>query len=174
MPDERPPLPQLPGGPDPTQPVPRSPVEGVDLDTYARISAELAEAPAARSSVLASHGLDEVRWMDVEMTWLLRVATAALQADLSLGQDLDRAYTAAQAALGPSEPVLPLEDYARLTARIEAGEPPSAVLAGARLSLSSYSRQQRAWTQRLAADPTLARTYRERVAAARAALGSPG
>ncbi|MGK3983619.1 hypothetical protein WME99_11325 [Sorangium sp. So ce136] len=174
MPESRPPLPQLPGGPDPTQPVPRSPVEGVDLDTYARISAELAETPADRATILASHGLDEMRWMDVEMTWLLRVATAALQSDLSLGEDLDRAYTAAQVELGSPGPTLALEEYARLAARIEAGEPPSSVLARARLSLASYARLQRAWTLRLAADPALARTYREMVAAARPAPDSPG
>ncbi|WP_437708927.1 hypothetical protein WMF45_32305 [Sorangium sp. So ce448] len=170
---ELPPVPQLPGGPDPAQPVPRSPVEGVDLPTYARISAELAEAPAERARVLSSYGLDEIRWMDVERTWLLRVATAALKADLSLGQDLDLAYAAAQAALGPPAPAMPLEDYARLAARIEAGEPPGVVLAGAGLSLAAYTRLQRAWTARLAADPALARTYRAMVAAARPGPDAP-
>lgn len=155
-----PPIPQLPGGPDPAGPVPRSPVDGIDLAGYARIAAALAERSTPRARVLAEHRLDELRWLEVEKTWLLRVAAAALQGDLALGEELDRAYAAAQAALGPPEPARSLEEYAVLSARIEAGEPAPVVLAGAGLSLSDWARLSRAWAAAMAGDPALADAYR--------------
>jgi hypothetical protein len=93
-------IPQFPGGPDPTQPVPRTPVDGVDLATYARVASALAAQPRARAQVLAEHRLDEMRWLEVEKTWLLRVAVASLQGDLSLGEELDRAQQEARSKRG--------------------------------------------------------------------------
>ena len=92
----RPPLPRFPGGPDPSKPVPRDPVEGVDLARYVTISAELTERKTPRKQVLARAQLDEMRWMKIEQTWLLRIATAALQGDLSLLQQHDAALFAAK------------------------------------------------------------------------------
>lgn len=160
-------LPKLPGGPDPDQPVPRASVEGIDLAGYARVAASLAERPAARRAVLSEHGLDEMRWLEVEKTWLLRLAIAALQGDLSLGGEHDRAYAAAQAALAPAEPVRTLEEYAALAARHEAGEGLTTLLAGAALSLTDWIRLQRTWTTAMGREPALAETYRRIVSAPR-------
>jgi hypothetical protein len=157
-------MPHFPGGPDPAEPVPRAPVDGVDLDAYARIAATLAERAAPRASILAQHGLDELRWVDVEKTWLLRVAASALRGDVSLAEDLDRATLSAQAALGPTEPTRPLDEYAAICARVESGADVALVLADARLSLGDWARLQRAWTARLVLDPALAVTFRELVA----------
>jgi hypothetical protein len=156
---EKPP-PQFPGGPDPTQPVPRSPVDGIDLATYARIAATLIEQPDRRHAVLSELHIDELRWTEVERTWLLRVATAALQNDRSLGEELDRAYTQAQAELGPAGATRSLEEYAGYAARIESGDDVVAVLAEAKLSLGDWARLQRAWAIRLAQDPELTKIYR--------------
>lgn len=157
---DKPPIVQLPGGPDPTQPVPRTPVLGLDIAGYARVAVAVAERPTARAAVLAEHGLDDARWMQIEQTWLLRVAAAALQHDLTLGQELDQAYTEAQSALGPTEPTRTLPEYAALTARIERGEPTPLVISSARLSLADWIRLTRAWTTRLAQDPALSTTFR--------------
>ena len=165
--EEQRPLPQFPGGPDPSQPVPRTPVDGVDLETYARIAATLAERPGARGATLAEHRLDESRWMEIEKTWLLRVATASLQKDLSLGEELDRAYTAAQASLGPTDPTRSLEEYAKLMARIEGGEDVASVARSAGMSLGDWARLSRAWTARLAQDPAIGEAFRGMVARAR-------
>ncbi|MEJ7728281.1 MAG: hypothetical protein WKG00_03615 [Polyangiaceae bacterium] len=163
---DKPPLPHFPGGPDPGQPVPRTAVHGLDVAAYARVAAALAERPTGRARVLAEHQLDEARWMQIEQTWLLRVATASLQHDLALGEELDRAYTAAQAALGESEPTRTLEQYAALTARIERGEATGMVISAAGLSLADWTRLARAWTTRLARDPALSATFRAMVNAA--------
>src|SRR5690348_8132542 len=100
MSDERPPVPALPGGPDPTQPVPRAPVHGVDLAAYARASARLAARERPRAEVLAALGLDEARWLAVEQTWLLRIATAMLQQDTSLPAEYEAAHAAAREEIG--------------------------------------------------------------------------
>jgi hypothetical protein len=138
-------------------------VHGIDLDTYAGIAAEVAERPQDKSRILAAHQLAEMRWLEVEKTWLLRVATAALQNDLSLGEDLDRAYSAAQAALGAVEPTRPIEEYAGILARIESGHEVPAVLAQAKLSLGDWARLQRAWTARIVKDPALGKAFRNLV-----------
>src|SRR5262249_49703888 len=158
MPEEPRAVPQFPGGPDPNEPVPRTAVHGIDLDAYARIAAELAERAQDRRRILSEHRLDEMRWLDVEKTWLLRVAVAAMQRDLSLGEDLDRAYAAAQATLGAVEPTRSLQEYAALLAQIESGREVPVVLAEAKLSLGDWVRLQRAWTARIVQDAALAET----------------
>lgn len=98
------PLPQLPGGPDPTQPVPRTPVDGFDLAAFATLSARLVAAQEPRASVLARAGVNEMKWLAIEKTWMLRIATALLQGDVSLGQEYDAAVATARAELatGPT------------------------------------------------------------------------
>ncbi len=79
-------------------PVPRTAVHGVDLAGYAQISAQLVGKAEPRGKVLARAGLDEMRWIDVEKTWLLRIAAAMLRGDVSLGHEHDEAFEAARAA----------------------------------------------------------------------------
>ncbi|MEZ4447385.1 MAG: hypothetical protein R3B72_50380 [Polyangiaceae bacterium] len=166
--DGAPPVARLPGGPDPAEPIPRTPVSGVDLERYAQIAAELAEQPRARNEVLARHELNELRWLEIEKTWLLRVATGALAGDPSLGQAIDQAFIAAQDAVGGGEPARPLADYARIVARLESGEALTPTLAAEGLSLADWSRLSRAWSGRIAADPEVARAYEAARVAARA------
>lgn len=94
------PHPHFPGGPDPTRPVPRAAVDGLDVTAYARLSAQLASNPRGRNAVLAANQLDERRWMAIEKVWLLRLATAAMQRDLSLQHDHDHAFQEAKTQLG--------------------------------------------------------------------------
>ncbi len=161
------PVARLPGGPDPEEPIPRTAVHGVDMESYAHIAAELAEQPRARAEVLARHGLSELKWLEVEKTWLLRIATAALAGDPTLGHEVDRAFIAAQDAAGGDEPACSVEVYARLIVRIEAGDELPAVLAAEGLSLADWARSCRAWAARIAADPAVADAYAAARAAAR-------
>lgn len=94
-------LPQLPGGPNPDEPVPRTPVEGFDLAAFAALAARLADGAEPRARALASAGLDEMRWLKIETTWLLRVATALLQKDLSLSEEYDAAFDAGRVGAHP-------------------------------------------------------------------------
>ena len=137
------PVPQLLGGPDPGAPVPRDPVRGVDLAGYGAIAAELAETPGARGEVLAAHQLDELAWLEIEQTWLLRLATAALQRDLSLQDEHDRAFTARQDELGRERPMATAEQMDRVSRAIEEGTAPAVALAREGLRLADWARYQR-------------------------------
>lgn len=96
---EKPKIPQFPGGPDPDLPVPRDPVDGVDLRGYATLSAHLADRREPRKATLARFGMDEMRWMHIEKTWLLRLAVAAMQKDLSLAEEHDATFLSVREAL---------------------------------------------------------------------------
>lgn len=165
------PVPRLPGGPDPTQPVPREPVEGVDLRGCAGIAAELAAVTRPRGSILAQHRLDELRWAKVEKTWMLRLATAMLAGDLGLAQEYDAALTEAQDALVAGEPGIELDTHAAIIARLEAGHELARVLAETGIPPARFARAQRAWARKLAHIPALSEELRRRVAAERARLG---
>jgi len=154
---------QLPGGPNPAEPVPRSAVAGFDLARYVGLAAELAENAEPRVAVLTRAGLDEMRWFEIEKTWLLRLATAALQGDIALLQEHEAALAAAQAERTAAKPLLSMEEYARIHAAIEGGADPSRALAAADLSPTSFARSHRAWTVKLASDTELAASFRAMV-----------
>ncbi|KYF49768.1 hypothetical protein BE04_24745 [Sorangium cellulosum] len=86
--------------------MPHTPVDGFDLKALATVTAHLAARKEPRAAVLARAGLDELRWLAIEKTWMLRIATALLQRDPSLGQAYDAAFAAAKAKLeaGPDRP----------------------------------------------------------------------
>lgn len=165
---EKKPPPRLPGGPDPTAPVPREPVLGKSLDDCAQIAALVAESPKDRRAVLARNGLDDARWTEIETTWMLRVATALLQGDTAPKEAYDAAFQATRDGLGGDGPSRPLADYARLQGQLEAGLDSSSVLTRAGLSLADWSRLVRAWSSRLAQDAALAETFRAMVSEAKA------
>jgi hypothetical protein len=158
------PPPNLPGFPA-DQPVSTEPVEGLTLEQYATISAELNERREPPEAVLLRHGLDTSRWLRVEQTWPLRIAALALRGSPALAQDYDRYYVAAQDALGPTEPVRSLDEYARITGRIIAGEEAAQVSSSEGLSLADFARLSRAWNARLARDPEMTKTFRALVQA---------
>jgi hypothetical protein len=169
--DQKPPVPHLPGGPDPTQPIPRDPVEGVDLRGCAGIAAALAARVSPRPAILARHRLDEVRWANVEKTWMLRIAGAMLAGDLALAQEYDALLAEAQEALGAEEADLGIEAYASLLARLEAGHEPAQTLSEAGLTAQSFARIQRRWAKRVAGDAAQAEALRGLVARESARLG---
>jgi hypothetical protein len=154
------PFPPLPGGPDPQARVPRTPVLGFDLAAYAMVSAGLAEKKGHRKEVLASAGLDEARWTEIEHTWLLRLATGAIQGDTALLAEYNTAHAAGQAHWQGDPPPVPLETLARGMAAVEDGEEVASMLAREGLSLSTWIRAHRALVPELAVHPELASRFR--------------
>lgn len=166
MTESRAPFLQLPGGPDPAAPVPRTPVDGFDLRAFAGVAAALTEKREPRAATLARFGLDEMRWLAIEQTWLLRVTTALLQQDASLREEHDRAFADAQAALVNGPPPS-LDEYAAVVAAIEDGREPAQAIAAAGLTVAGFAGAHRAWAARIAADKELASSFRALVAARR-------
>ncbi|XXX80863.1 hypothetical protein WMF30_19085 [Sorangium sp. So ce134] len=158
-------MPAVPGGPDPSLPVPREPVDGFDLAAYAAVAAQLAEGADPRAAVLARSGLDEARWLAVEQTWLLRVAIALLQQDYDFIRAYSGATEAAREAIARDGAPLPIEAYAALIAGHESGREPGALLAEARLTPAAFARHKLAWERRLAVDAALRASFRAMVEA---------
>ena len=161
--DERPDLSALakiPGVPDPSKAVPRDPVSGYDLAAYVAVAARLAEHREPRPTVLAAYGLDDMRWLEIEKTWLLRLGISALKQDLSLIEEYDRLYVAAQDALGSTEPTRSLDEYAKILAELTIGRDPTEVFSAAKLSIADWSRLQRAWTRRMVNDLEISKAMR--------------
>ena len=103
MSEQNKPLPAFPGGPDPSAPIPMTPVEGLDLRAFARASARLADRSRPRTATLSELGLDEVRWATIEQTWMLRIAAALLKQDLALPAAYEEALAEARRALGSGQ-----------------------------------------------------------------------
>lgn len=82
----------LPGGPDLAHSVPLDPVEGFTVEMYGELSAKIAQARGSRGALLAAAGLDEARYLRVEQTWLLRLASAAIRQE----QEILLAFASAQ------------------------------------------------------------------------------
>ena len=167
MNDPKPTVPAFPGGPDPSQPVPREAIEGFDLPRYARVSARLAEGKEPREQVLAAEGITERGWAHIELTWMLRIATALLQGDTSLPTEFNGLYVEAQDVLGPTDPTLSLDQYAHMVAQLEGGADPLEVFAHYGITLADSARLQRAWNKRLAQDPAMTEAFRQMVESAR-------
>lgn len=152
---------ELPGGPRAGESIPDDPIDGVDFETFVKISAELAEGTPPRAAILRAVGLDDLRWAFIEQGFMMRVATAALRGETRLANELDRLFIEAQDSLGPTEPTHGLDRFAFLMAHVELGTPLAPILKSQGLTLAGFARLQRAWMRRLAADDALTRTFRE-------------
>jgi hypothetical protein len=124
----------------------------------------LTEAAGARPQVLREAGIDEMSWLEVEKTWLLRIAVSLMRGETALATEFDELHSRAQDALGSGDRPRSVEEYAEIVARIERGAEPSQVLAAQGLTPPAWARLQRGWTKRLAADPAMLEHFRELVA----------
>jgi hypothetical protein len=145
--------------------VPRDAVDGVDLDAYVATAVELSLGREPRRAVLARRRLDERSWLNIEKTWLLRVATAALAGDHSLLAAHDEATVRAQdAAVARSGPI-PVEVYAGIVAEVETGGELSAALARRRVNAVVFGASARHWTRVHASNEATFHAFRALVAA---------
>jgi hypothetical protein len=140
----------------------------VGLEAYATIAVTLALGAEARSQVLSRYSLDERRWLNIEKTWLLRVATAALAGDQSLLQEHDEATLRAQDVATANVPRLSAEAYAALVADLEAGIPLAETLRARGVSPVAFGVSSRHWARIHAAEPSALASFRGLVDASRA------
>jgi hypothetical protein len=133
----------------------------LDLETYARIAAELALAGAARADVLAKHGLDEDAWDDIDDGWQERLSAADDEVEAEDGVAplvalFLAAYQAAQQGLAPP---ISIETLALVTRLVETSGDLGSALARSGVTLLDYVRGSEHWAPRLASDPDVARRF---------------
>jgi hypothetical protein len=129
----------------------------LDLQLFATISAELAEATRPVDEVLACFDLDEAAWSAMSQRFgeaMARDAGSAVNAG-AVAIAFSVAFAAHQDRLA-ALPVLTVEQWAALQADVDAYDAPVVALAAHRLSLADYFRLVRHWATLLASDSDLA------------------
>jgi hypothetical protein len=137
-----------------------APWEGMSLERYAQLSAQMAEGDRPPSAVLAAHGVGEEDWQQASQHWLLAMANDAQAngADAELALVYAEAFGRAQEALKPLVPMTP-EEWALLTVEVQRSGGPAQPLARRRLSNADYLRLGRHFARTLARDPALAQRF---------------
>jgi len=126
----------------------------MDLETYAAISADLAEGAAPIGAVLAACGLDEASWTNAALAWGERIAADARDGGAaSLAAAFSTAFARAQDARRPL-PTMDAEAWGELVADAEVLGLGRA-LAARRLSSADHARLVRHWARALAVEPAL-------------------
>ncbi|MFO0549853.1 MAG: DUF2169 domain-containing protein [Polyangiaceae bacterium] len=134
-------------------PEPRMPIE-----SYARISAELAEWPKERDKTLDRHGYDEDSFGVEERAWLERFAADAMDGRSQLAVLYGDLFLREQDLLAkPEEDRWTLRDYAGLRVEMDRAADVGGVLEEAEISLAQWMRLERRWVRRAEEDPTVAR-----------------
>jgi hypothetical protein len=130
-----------------------------DVETYARIMAELASAERSRAQVLTSHGLDEARWRRIDARWqeeLSRALDDVGEGVPALVSMYASAYAQAQRSLGAP---ISIERFAEVTRLVQASGDLQAALARVGITMADYARASEHWSPRLAEDPELERRF---------------
>jgi hypothetical protein len=126
----------------------------MDLETYAAISADLAEGDAPAGAVLAACGLDDAGWTAAALVWGERIAVDAREGGTgSLAAAFSSAFARAQDARRPL-PAMSVEEWGELVAEAQV-QGLGRALAVRRLSSADHARLVRHWARALAADPAL-------------------
>jgi hypothetical protein len=126
------------------------PPSGVDLFTFARISAAAAEGDRPLAELLASASLTEEQWTLVTLFWARRMGEDARNAEPRVALAFSDAFARAQDSLKPVV-VLSAEAWAALVETIDdAPDGPARVLAERGLGLADFSRLTRHWARALA------------------------
>ena len=145
------------------------PPHGIDLFTYASISADIAEGDRSVGEILRERGLNDEQWMEGTLFWSRRMAEdaspdASGNVEPRVALTFSDAFARAQDQKRPLV-VLSVVQWAELVHEIEAyGVGP--VLARRGLRMADHARLVRHWAKALGTNPALAREYER----ARAAL----
>lgn len=120
----------------------------IPIDTYAGISAELAERREPPAQTLARYELDVATFTLIERAWLERMANLAQEGEPALAVMYGELFVAAQDALAsPRELERTRADYAAVRARIERADDPMQALAPRGMTLAEWMRLDRRMTR---------------------------
>lgn len=130
----------------------------LDLETYARVMAELLSGPP-REAVLARHGLTEESWSAVDTHWQDRLSEALADEEEGVHPLLAAylaAYEAAQKAL--ASPIT-IEQFAEVTRLLQATGDVRAALSRVGVSLSDFVQGSEHWSRRIAQEPEVEQRF---------------
>lgn len=133
----------------------------IDLETYARISADLAEGDVSYRDILQRHGIDDESWNAATLDWNRRMAeTSSIEGEGNLAIRFSELFSAAQDAKKPIAP-LDVNGWADLVTDVESIGLPRA-LARRQLGHADYFRLVRHWAKAVGRDAETARAYSAR------------
>ncbi len=146
------------------------PIDGISLEAYAELCALMKDTGTdldVQAAIAAQHGHGREAWEAAKQGWTARMsdpATAGVVATAFMPL-----YQAALAEAGPARTAT-LDKYARMSAMVQAGVPFETMYARFGITGAEWRQISTAWVQKLTADPALAATFGEAVAAERAKL----
>lgn len=154
-----------PGAPPPLAALASSgPPHGVDLFTYATISADIAEGDRPVAEVLRERQLSDAQWTEASLFWARRMGEDARDGEARVALAFSEAFARAQDAKRPLPP-LDVEGWATLVHEIDVAGALGPALVARGLSSADHSRLVRHWAKAIATEPALAARYSAREAA---------
>ncbi len=133
----------------------------IDLATYAKISADLAEGDVPYRDILTLYGIDDAAWNAATLDWNRKLAeTSSEEGDANLAVRFSDLFSAAQDAKKPIAP-LDVNGWADLVTDVESIGLPRA-LGRRQLSHADYFRLVRHWAKAISHDPATSRAYSAR------------
>ncbi|MDB4934367.1 MAG: hypothetical protein JWP87_1339 [Labilithrix sp.] len=126
------------------------PPSGVNLFTFARISAAAAEIDRPLAEILAKESLTDAQWTEVTLFWARRMGEDARNAEPRVALAFSDAFAKAQDALKPVVVLSPEAWDALVLAIDDAPDGPARVLAERGLGMADFSRLTRHWARALA------------------------
>lgn len=137
--------------PAPLEPVPaptplaRTETPLLDLETYAKIKAELwRRSPLALPAVAAEHGLTEVEWLTHDLRYVEAIDAQAKDGSSAIAAGVARAMATAKRARAPKDD-LDLTEYLALKSEIEAAGDAAGALEKRGLTRRALRRIERRW-----------------------------
>ena len=135
----------------------------LDLETYARVLAELARGESSSSALLARYGLDEERWAALSTSCEAALDIADEGTDASALEQFSTVFARAQAEFsgGPAS----FDEWLEVLVALQRGESLTTAIERSKLTLDRYLATQAHWATRVAKEPDLMDRYRAALAA---------
>lgn len=154
--------------PEPSPLAAHGPPHGVDLFTYATVSADLAEGDRAVADVLRERGLTDAQWTEASLFWAARMGADARDGGGRVAIAFSEAFARAQDLKRPL-PALGVEGWAALVHEIDVAGAVGPALIARGLSRADHSRLVRHWARAVATQRDVADRYTAALRAAEAA-----
>ncbi len=138
----------------------------LDVETYAALTATLAEGERPRADVLREHGLDEASWGALDRDYQDRMSRALDEEGDGVPELIARyaeAFERARRALRQDKEILSIERFGDATREIKRLGDPMAALGALGISLADFLRANEHWTRKMLEDPSLLARFRARL-----------